>query len=468
MWYKEVVVTSHIIDRDREQTALQGAFDAGSRGEPQLVVVHGRRRVGKTFLLSALAGERRSVYFAATRQAEAIELARFADAVERGLGTDAAALAGGGFASWEAALRFVAALARDESLLVVIDEATYLEASTPGFSSIVQAWWDHLERPNCLQLVLTGSAVGTLTQMLGADGPLRGRPTLDLRIDPVDAAAAGAFLPQLEPTALVEAWAVCGGYPQHLLAWDPDASFDDNLLRLAGSPGGQLLTSAGDIVRESVGDAAGYARVLGAIGRGRTRVSAIASEAGQRIEHPLELLIAAGLVRRELPVGAPRGARATYDIDDLYLRFWFATLLADEQLVAGGQGAAVLARRREIVQRHVAHAFEQAARAHAIRLVARGELAPGSIVGRWWKDRGGQVEVDVLGLRGSRTSLIGEAKWSRAPVDASVVARLHALRTSVPEPTDDVQLALWAARGADAAVQSAGISVFDVADVVRS
>lgn len=406
------------------------------------------------------------MYFAATRQAEVVELARFAEAIERGLGDHARALMGGGFRSWEDALRFVAALSVDEPLLVVIDEATYLEHSTPGFASIVQAWWDHLPRPSRLQLVLTGSAVGTLASMLGAGGPLRGRPTLDLRLDPVNLVAASAFIPRLDPISLVEAWAVCGGYPQHLLAWDPDATFDDNLLRLAGTPAGPLLTSAGDIVRESVGDTAGYARVLGAIGRGRTRISAIASEAGQRIEHPVELLTSAGLVRREVPVGAPKGARAAYEIDDLYLRFWYSVLFADEQLVAGGQGHAVLERRHDVIRHHVAAAFERAAREHAIRLVVRGELAPGSIVGRWWRASGGQVEVDVLGLRGSRTSLIGEVKWAREPLDTSIVGRLHSLLDRVPEPTRDVQLAAWSRAGADRSVHQAGVRIFDASDVV--
>lgn len=462
------MVSGELIDRVSEQRALRDCFDAAARGEPQLAVVHGRRRVGKTFLLTHMAAERRAVYFASTRQSERVELDRFAEAIARDLGQGAAALVGGGFSSWEAALRFVAALGRDEPLLVVLDEATYLEGSTPGFASIVQAWWDHLERPSSIQLVLTGSAIGTLTQMVGADGPLRGRPTLDLRIDPVDVTSAAAFCPELEPRALIEAWAVCGGYPQHLRAWDSSAGLDANLERLAGTAGGILLTSAGDIVRESVGDAAGYARVLGAIGRGRTRISAIASDAGQRIEHPVEVLRAAGLVRRELPIGAPRGARATYDIDDLYLRFWYAVLFADEQLVAGGQGHAVLARRREVIRRHIAYAFEEAARAHAVRLVHAGELAPDSIVGRWWLSSGGQLEVDVLGLRGSRTSLVGEVKWSKAQAAIDLVGRFDQILERVPEPAVDVARVVWAAAGGTRALHDAGVTVYDAGDVVAT
>lgn len=290
-----------------------------------------------------------------------------------------------------------------------------------------------------------------------------------LRLDPVDLSAAASFLPQLEAHALVEAWAVCGGYPQHLLAWDQSASLDENLLRLAGSPSGLLAQGATDIVREAAGSAAGYARILGSIGRGRHKLSQIASEAGQRVEHPLEVLRRAGLVRRELPVGAPRGARATsYTIDDHYLRFWYAVLFADEQLVAGGQGAAVLDRRRGEIVRHIASAFEDAARLHAVRMSVAGELAPGSIIGRWWAVSGAQAEVDVLGLREGAATLVGEAKWTSAPVGVEILGRFAQLLEHVPRPAPGVERAIWARHGADPDVVRAGVRVFTPADMIHA
>lgn len=467
-WYTCIVFANDLIDREQEQASLRAAFDAGDAAAPQLIVVPGRRRVGKTFLLSRLARERRHVYFAATRQSQAIELDRFAQAIARDLGPDAGALAGGGFPSWDAALRFVEVLSRDTPLVVVLDEVTYLSESTPGWASIVQAFWDHLG-PCRLQLVLTGSAVTVLDEMVGADGPLRGRPTLLLRLDPVDVVAARKFLPALEPDALVQAWAVCGGYPQHLLAWDPALTFEQNLDALAGRPTGVLVQSAPDIVREAAGSAAGYSRILASIGRGRHKLSQIASDAGQRVEHPLEVLRRSGLVARELPLGAPRGARATsYGIADHYIAFWYAVLYADEQLVTGGQGSAVLDSRRPAIANHVAAAFEEASRAHAARAVAAGDLPPGATIGRWWTTTGARAEVDVLGLRSGRTTLIGEAKWTTRAPGRELLQRFAMLRDVVPRTTDDVQLALWSRAPASDELRRAGVRVFTAEDVVTA
>jgi hypothetical protein len=182
-------------------------------------VVWGRRRVGKTFLmlhvLDRLPRDALRLYHAATQQAEHVELARFTASVERDLGPDVAALAGGGFTSWEAALRFLVALGRQRPLAVVLDEVTYLAASTPGFASIVQSVWDP-ELPtgaSSLMLALTGSSVGTVERMLGGQGALHRRPTLELRLDPVDLPATAEFLPRLEPQGLIEAYRPAAAIP---------------------------------------------------------------------------------------------------------------------------------------------------------------------------------------------------------------------------------------------------------------
>jgi hypothetical protein len=436
-----------LLDRQAERALLEDAWAAASAGRQQLVVVWGRRRVGKTFLLSHVIRGKRAVFFGATEQSEAIELGRLVEAIRRGAGEDALDLAGGGFASWEAALRYFVALARHEPLVVVLDEVPYLLKSTPGFASIVQAVWDHVPRGTKLVLVLTGSAVGTIEGMLGPGGALRGRPTHSLRLDPLDPIAARVFLPSLESVPYFEAYAACGGYPLHLRQWDQSQTTAENVLRLAGAAGGILLEDALGILREELPDVGGYPRILAAIGRGRTRAGEIASDADQRIEHPLDILVRAGFVRRSVPVGAPRRARPLYEIDDPYLAFWFAVLYADLHLIEGGQGRAVLRRRRLDWQRHLGWAFEELARAHARRLVASGSLPDDLVVGRWWSTSGPPLEVDVLGLSGSRAALVGEARWQERPLGGRDVAELTVKASRIPHPVDDPTLAFWSRGG---------------------
>lgn len=461
-------VSGALLDRKEESARLEAAWVAAARGVRQLGVVWGRRRVGKTFLLSQFAASRRAVFFAATQQAEAVELRRLHEAVGRDLGEVATDSAGGGFTSWETALRFLASQARDEPLLAVLDEVPYLARSTPGFASIIQSVWDHLATRSHLMLVLTGSAIGTIEDMLGAGGALRGRPTLSMRLDPVDLVAARAFLPELEPEQLLEAYAACGGYPLHLNAWNQGVTTATNLLHLAGTAGGLLVDDAAGILAEELGEADGYRRVLGAIGRGRTRLSDIQTEAGQRIEHPLEVMLRAGFVRRSLPVGAPRKARPIYELGDAYLAFWFSVLYSDLAHIDGGQGRAVLARRQPQWARHLGWVFEEEARRHATRLVASGKLPEDLVVGRWWTSAGEPCEMDVLGLQGAHTRLLGEAKWQSQPLGLKELRGLMAKTSRVPSPVEDPVFALWGRRGVDPEVRAAGAWGFEVADLIAT
>ncbi len=445
-----------LLDRHDELRELEAAWTAASRGQAQLVVLWGRRRVGKTYLLSHFARSKRAVFFGATQQAETVELARLHEAVRRGLGDRTVDLAGGGFTSWEAALRYLAALAKDEPLTVVIDEVPYLLRSTPGFASIVQVVWDHLTRGARLLLVLTGSAVSVVEDLIGAGGALRGRPTLSRRLDPLDPIAAREFLPKLADADFLGAYAACGGYPLHLRAWDSSASHEANLSRLAYASGGLLLQDAASMLAEELSDNAGHARILAAVGRGHARYGEIANEAGQRVEAPLETLVRAGFLRKLLPVGAQKAARPHYEIADPYLSFWFSCLFANMTEIEAGQGGAVSKRNRPLWQRHMGAVFEELARAHATRLVLSGELPKHLLVGRWWASRGEHVEIDILGLQGSRTVLVGEARWQDNPLDARDLDALKQKARLVPQPVPDLTFSLWARSGVTSAVKRAG------------
>jgi hypothetical protein len=165
-------------------------------------------------------------------------------------------------------------------------------------------------------------------------------------------------------------------------------------------------------------------------------------------------------------VGSPKASRPLYEIDDVYLAFWFAVLYSDLALISGGPGQAVLRRRLPAWQRHLGWVFEEAARAHAVRMVESGKF-PDLVIGRWWAVSGEQCEVDVLGLSGSRTALLGEAKWQERPLGMRDLAELSAKRALVPKASEDPLLVLWGRAGVEPAVKKAGAIGFGLKDVLR-
>jgi hypothetical protein len=234
---------------------------------------------------------------------------------------------------------------------------------------------------------------------------------------------------------------------------------------LAGTPGGLLVEDARGILREELPQIGGYPRILAAIGRGRSRHAEIANEAAQRIDHPLDVLVQTGFVERIFPVGAPRGARTIYGLPDPYLGFWFRVLYAELAFIDGGQGSVALARAEPRWQTHLGAVFEDLARNHARRLVARSDL-PQMLIGRWWATRGQPCEIDVLGLEGKRTRLVGEARWQTRPLGRREVTTLLGKLSRTPSPHEDALLGLWGRSGADPAVVGGEVIGFDAAAIV--
>lgn len=436
-----------LVGRSAELRELDAAWASAQRSEPQLAVLWGHRRVGKTYLLTHFAQHKRAIYFTATRQdSEQRQVDRFAAAVREQLGEDVADLMGGGFTDWEAALRFVIRLAADEPLLVVLDEAPRLLAGRPDFADLLSAVWESRSRRARLLLALSGSAVSVMEQMLGPQGGLHRRASVERRMDPFSLPEARAFLPRLPADQFVEAYAACGGYPLHLRRWEEARSPAQNLGELAFTPGSVLLRDALDILSEDLDWRGGYERVLGALGAGHRRRSRIASRAQQRIDYTLDRLRHAGYVRAVRPLGAPSTADPMYEIADPYLAYWFTVLREDADLVEGGQGGAVQRRVEGRWQTHVGRVFEQAARDHTIRLVDDGALPAAMTVGRWWRDE--TAEVDVLGLLDGRTRLLGEARWQAGPLTGRDVRSLHAKLAFLPEQHPELTTALWSRGGA--------------------
>ncbi len=106
--------------------------------------------------------------------------------------------------------------------------------------------------------------------------------------------------------------------------------------------------------------------------------------------------------------------------------------------------------------------FEEMERGHVRRLIARGELSKDMVVGRWWASTGSPCEVDVLGLRGSATVLLGEARWQKTPVGARELEAIIRKSERVPSLVEEPIFAFWSRSEGTKALERASTRVYDV------
>lgn len=463
---------SPLIDRTAEMERLEVHAGAAARGSARLVSVHGRRQVGKTFLLAHLlerrreVGERTLFVTALPGASDRQQLDAFLRGVRSQL--DIAFLPER-FDRWDAALRFLATLAASAPLVVAIDEVPYLLESSPTFAGHIQQLWDEVRRtagPLHLLLLLTGSSVATMRRFSDAGGALFGRFDDELRIDPFDLPSAALVLPKAEPSEVIEAYAACGGYPHHLQSWDPGMPPEDNLRRLFFTSGGLLLRNGAQLIAD-VPEDGGFRRTLHAIGSGAHQRSAVASSAGQRVERPLDLLERATLIRQVRPVGAPDRTPGRWEPVDAFLRAWYELCWADAEQIEAGLGDGVAAARLGRWQRHLGWVFEEQARAHTVRLASRADLPSDARYGRWWSTSGQKTEIDVLGIVGGRATVIGEAKWDARPLGPRMLDELKAKERAAPDPVPLPILCTWSRGGATDELTSAGVRAFTPAHMIE-
>lgn len=168
------------IGRTQEMAILQRLTAAQGF---QFLVVYGRRRVGKTTLLSEFCQGRNAVFFVADEFDEKASLDRFSRQLLAWVSMPDLAQP---FASWDAAFEFLARRAEQERVVLVIDEYPYLAEAYPRISSLLQNLIDHRFAAGQLFLILCGSSVGFMErEVLGEKSPLFGRRTAQLQLQPL-------------------------------------------------------------------------------------------------------------------------------------------------------------------------------------------------------------------------------------------------------------------------------------------
>ncbi|TDJ71946.1 MAG: ATP-binding protein [Planctomycetota bacterium] len=331
------------IGRDRELAVLDELHDSG---RPELFVLYGRRRVGKTELLQRFCAGKRAVYYLAAQVRDRDNLRGFRDALRDGLADPLAE--GIEFPDWTTALGFAAERAGDERLVVVLDEFPYLCESSKGLPSQLQRFWDTRGKRSGLMLILCGSQVSFMEQeVLAERSPLFGRRTGQRRLEPLEPLDAIAFFDRFSVKERVLAYAVLGGMPAYLGRFDDRRSFKENVMREMLRPEGYLFDEVQFLLKSELSNPATYNSILAAVARGSERVGDIASSVGvdsTTANKYLHVLRELRLVEREIPITDPnplRSRRGRYRIADRFIAFHFRHLQPNISLVHAGRGAKV-------------------------------------------------------------------------------------------------------------------------------
>jgi len=443
-----IVKPDRLFDREVEWRELT-EFAASPGPGAELGLVYGRRRQGKTLLLELLASELDGFMFAATQQTEVQNLADLGAAYSayRGLRQPVV------FASFRDALEELFRLGEDRQVPVVIDEFPYLVAATPSLPSYLQQVLSplgHARQHTRTKMILCGSALSTMSQLLGGGAPLRGRARLELVVRPFAFREAADFWGVADnPELAFRLHALTGGTPAYkdMCGGAGPASLDDFdrwVQRRLLNPASAMFREGTLLLREepSINDPTSYASALSAISAGSSRRSEIAAALGRpssAVGHLLTGLADIGLI--EHIDDALRGKRGAFLLAEPIVRLHQLITGRYEPELVAGRADRVWGRSAPTVDSKIyGPHFEDLARQWCLLHADEETLggAPGAVrpteLACREHQKGHELDLVVTEDSGatSRISAIGEAKATADPVNAGQLRRLEHLRGLLP------------------------------------
>ncbi len=366
-----------------------------------LVIVYGRRRVGKTRLLKEFVASRPHLYYVAIESSAEIQAGEISKAVRDQLGIPIAELS-------DLITFLPEALGR--RIAIVLDEFQYLVEADPSLPSKLQRAIDSNPESNAM-LILAGSSISFFErELLGYRSPLFGRRSASVRLKPLKFFQIREFLPSYSVTDLVRAYGVVGGTPAYLEKLDPSVGLWENVLKVL-TPGSYLYDEALNLLRQEVREPRVYFSILASLAGGRDRPSQVASEAGidpRNLDNYLRLLEELDIVRKVRPLGYRRPVKL--EVMDNYFSFHFRYVYRMRHLLEMGLVREALGKVREDFPSYMGRVFERAVE-ELVPLMYEAKLLPTRPfqVGSWWR-KGEEVDL-VVRDPGVSTTFI-EVKWS--------------------------------------------------------
>ena len=380
-------------DREQEIADLREIRERSAQ-VAQFTVVTGRRRVGKTTLVTKALEDCPFIYLFVERKSEKDLCETFVREINEVL-DDVVLGAPGRFEEiFEALMKY----SRKQPITVVIDEFQEFRKVNSGIFSTLQKLWDRYKQESRINLVVTGSVNTLMVKIFrNKKAPLYGRATAFMTVEPFSTDVLKKILAEYHPRPkaddLLALWTITGGVAKYIeLLIDTKSYTRESMIRTMISANSLFLDEGRAMLVEEFDKEYGvYFSILCAIARGRTTRSEIEQTVGRQIGGYLARLEDDyALIRKHQPIFAKTSAKtARYEINDCFLVFWFRFMYRYSYILEL-KGYEQL---REIVRRDYA-----VLSGHSLEEYFRRKLAESgrwTRLGAWW-DRKGENEIDIV------------------------------------------------------------------------
>ena len=336
------------VGRDYQLELLSSVW---AKDSPSLVVVSGRRRIGKSTLVERFA-ERSRCRFVEIEglppdetMTNERQLANFCERLEKSTGMDVPAAK-----NWAQAFDALEkAISGNGKIIVFLDEISWMGGYDMGFAGFLKNAWDlQFSKRKLLVLVLAGSVSAWIQKNILNSKGFVGRVSVDLTLTELPLSACcdfwGKRAAHVSTREMVDMLSITGGIPKYLQEMNPGLPAEENIRRMCFLPEGYLFKDFDSIFSDVFGEGiAAKRRILDVLAVGPASVSELATamsiEPNGHITDDLNDLIAAGFVAAGAGLNPITGANVRevrYRLSDNYTRFYLKFILPRREAIRQG------------------------------------------------------------------------------------------------------------------------------------
>jgi Predicted ATPase (AAA+ superfamily) len=393
--------------------------------EPQLIVVYGKRRVGKTELTIRFSKDKPHFYFLCERIPLRNQLKKFTESIGNYFQDEF--LPPDGFKDWETLLKYIAG--KNQKLVITIDEFSYLIETDPAIPSSFQKAWDLYLKNSNVFLILTGSSISMMERsVLFYKAPLYGRRTGQILVRPFRFRELKKMFPEKDFDEILSIYSMVGGTALYLNKFKNKPYLQvvrDEILK-KGEP---LYEEVEFLLREELKEPRNYFVILEAISLGKHRLSEIINETGfdkGTVSRYISILNDIQITKKEIPITEKipeKSRKGIYVIEDNFVNAWFRFVFRNRSLLEENRTKEVLSKIEASMGELLSKNYEKIAGELLFETIATGRIKLRfDTFGRWWdKD----AEMDLVAINSATNEILfGEVKWSNKKIGVNIYNEL--------------------------------------------
>jgi len=405
---------NRFVDRKNELKFLNEEYE--KKGS-SLIILYGRRRVGKTALIKEFGKNKDMIYFLATEESEIQNRESFKKIIANNLKNDL--LDNSIVDNWEILFKTITDTEFKGKKLIVIDEFQYLGKINSSFPSIFQKIWDENLKDKNIMVILCGSLINMMeAQVLNYNSPLYGRRTGQIKLKQIPFKNYKEFFDKkTTEKELIEKYAVTGGIPKYIESFKENIDIYEEIKQNIINKQSYLYEEPMFLLQNEVLEIGSYFSIIKSIAAGNRKLGNIAtslSVSPTSLSKYLQTLINLDILEREVPItelNPEKSKKGQYKIKDNFIAFWFKFIYPNKSYLEMDQEDIVINKiKTNFIDSNVSFVYEDICKEKMWDLMADGKMnASFDKIGRWWN---ANQEIDIVGIDSTGNDIIfGECKY---------------------------------------------------------